>query len=364
MPVQGQAKWKTLMVGALSAGGLVWLRGAMLARLIGGRYAVTSFAVDVVGFCALLLGLALLSRLIRSGCQVLLKKSATAQFVAYLLLMLVLAFPPLLVAIQLHPQRITNASEPTPAALGLNYQNVTFQSDGLTLAGWLIPASQHEQPIVLVTHGLNANKSNFLYVAKPLHEAGLNIFTFDFRAHGESAGQTITFGLNEAHDVKAAYDWLAKTFPHQPVYALGFSMGGAAIAQAAGEYGIFDRIALDSTFAQFENVVFQTSLKPFGPLRPLLWQLGRGWAWLWTQRDFAENIPAQMLARRRPQQLLLIHGTADSTIPVSEARKLKEATSASAELWLIEGSEHVQSYRQPSYNQKLTSFFTAAQPPR
>jgi uncharacterized protein len=346
----------TTSVGILFLAGLVWMRGNGFARLSGGGYAWTSFAVDFTGFILLLVVLKILSQVIRWSCQRVLPQHKWAHLPVYVFGMIVLAFPLLLVTIQLHPPRVIANQAYTPSRLGLAYQNVTLQSDGLKLAAWFIPSKKPEQPIVLVTHGLGVDKSDFLFVAKPLHEAGFNLFTFDFRAHGESEGRTITFGLNEARDVKAAYDWLTKAFPSQPIYALGYSMGGAAVARAAADYGIFQRIVLDSTFSRFENVAKSNRLNTFGPLSSSLWQISRGWALLWTQCDFNDNDPARSLSQRTDARLLLIHGTADSIAPVKEAYRLKEATTSFSSLWIIEGSEHAQGHHQPDYNQRLISF--------
>ena len=348
----------TLLAIVLLTATLVWIRGTGFAEIQDGRYPFKSFAVDLISFSVLLLVLGLLSRAIRLCCQRWLKERGWLQALVYPLAMIMLAFPMLLVAIQLHPPHVIGGTAYTPAKLGLAFQNVALQSDGLKLAGWFIPAEKSGQPIVLMAHGLGGNKTQFLFLAKPLHEAGLNVFTFDFRAHGESEGRTFTFGLNEAHDVKAAYEWLKQHHANQPIYALGFSMGGAAVAHAAADYHIFDRIVLDSAFASFENVAKSNRFKLFGPLSGGLWQLSRGWAWIWTQRDFADNQPARQIAKRTDCRLFVIHGTADEIAPVSEASLYKEATASFSTVWLIEGCKHAQGYRQPDYAQRLSAFFT------
>jgi hypothetical protein len=340
----------------------VWLRGAVIANAVGGHYPFRSFTVDCLGFAVLLLMLGLCSRAFYSASRRLCGHRKGLQLISYAAGMIIMAFPLLLVTIQLHPPRVIASATYTPAKLGLAFQDVAFHSDGLKLAGWFIPAAQADRPIVLVTHGIGANKSDFLFIARPLHEAGLNVFTFDFRAHGQSEGRTITFGLNEAHDVKAAYDWLKERHPKQSIYALGFSMGGAAVARAAGDYGIFQRIALDSAFSRFEHVAKSNRLNAFGPLSSLLWLESRCLAWLWTQRDFNDNDPALSLARRTDARLLLIHGTHDSIVPKQEAMRIKDATTRFSTLWMIEGGEHVQGHRDPNYGQTLTQFFLSPDP--
>jgi fermentation-respiration switch protein FrsA (DUF1100 family) len=334
---------------------LVAGRGWWLATIMGGRYPISSLIFDVLAL-ALLMGLLLLiSRGVRWGLTRLIGEKKLLVRVLQVAIIVVLVFPFILTTAQLHPQRI--ASRGTPRDNGLDYRPVAFQSDGLRLSGWHIPAEDESKPIVLIAHGLNANKENFLLPAQLLHSAGHAVFLFDFRGHGDSQGRTVTFGIKEARDVKAAYDWLAAAYPSRPIYALGYSMGGAAVIRAAAEYGIFERIALDSTFSSTESVAKATVLRPFGPFKAVLWQLGRFWAWVWTGEDFAEHQPAQDLARLKDRSILLIHGTADGLIPHTETLRLQDSAARNAELWLVEGANHVQSIMTADYQRRLAEFF-------
>ncbi len=63
--------------------------------------------------------------------------------------------------------------------------------------------------------------------------AGVSCFHVRLPAHGNSDGRFTTFGCLEAEDVKTACDWVAARHPGQPIYALGYSMGGTAILRAA-----------------------------------------------------------------------------------------------------------------------------------
>jgi len=98
----------------------------------------------------------------------------------------------------------------------MNHRSVTFKADNISLSGWYIPSWKKDPPVVLIAHGLNANKENFLGAAQTIYLMGYDVFIFDFRAHGESGGHTVTFGIKESQDVKAAYDWIKREFPTRP----------------------------------------------------------------------------------------------------------------------------------------------------
>jgi alpha/beta superfamily hydrolase len=62
------------------------------------------------------------------------------------------------------------------------------------------------------------------HAAKAFASFGLPVLRFNFRGVGRSEGAH-GYGLGEQHDVRAALDWLALTFPHSPILFAGFSFG-------------------------------------------------------------------------------------------------------------------------------------------
>lgn len=128
-------------------------------------------------------------------------------------------------------------------------QNVTFQSDGLTLAGVvhtpadLAPGT--ERPAFLVLHGFGTGKDGSTpeIIANMLADWGYVAMRFDFRGCGESEGEPArVLCEDQVEDVKNAVTWFAK----QP-YVDGAKIGvighsfGAAVAVYAG--GVDERIA-------------------------------------------------------------------------------------------------------------------------
>ncbi len=114
-----------------------------------------------------------------------------------------------------------------PSNYGLAFEEVQFTSrDHENLVGWWIP---HETPIgtVIMCHGQNGSMDGDTHHAVPLHEAGFNVFMFDFRAHGRSGGDCVTMGMYEKEDLLGALDFLGEKYKIVEVGVLGFSMGAA-----------------------------------------------------------------------------------------------------------------------------------------
>jgi alpha-beta hydrolase superfamily lysophospholipase len=353
--------FKRLVVYAAVAIAIAGCRGWLVAWAMGGYYPLRYLAFDGPAFAAIVVALVLFETGLRTILRRLVGTQSwfrqTARHALYAAILLITVFPLLLATLQFHPQRI--ASTGTPGDWGIKYSDVQFQSDGLRLSGWFLPARHPQAPIVLIAHGLNASKENFLPSAILTRDLGFDTFIFDFRAHGDSEGHTTTLGFEEAHDVKAAYDWIHRTHPDRPVYALGYSMGGAAVIRAAAEYGIFDRVVLDSTFSSVENVAYASLLRPLGPFAAIVWRLGRLWGWIWTGVDVGRHRPVDRIGELRGRPLLLIHGTGDAVIPYHESELLREAAGPNAELWLVDRADHVQSIQRPEYGKKVGECFGA-----
>ncbi|MBN1443101.1 MAG: alpha/beta hydrolase, partial [Planctomycetes bacterium] len=358
-----RASPRRLLLGALAYAAIccavVGGRGLFLAHLIGGRYRLASFLVESIALLALLGSLRLLESGIRWSLRRLFRPRRWWQHALekgiYVAVMLLGLGPFILATLFLHPQRISCRG--TPLQMGLAYREVLFESRGRTLSGWFVPAPDESAPVVLVTHGLNANKENFLLPVSMLHELGFAAFIFDMPGHGDSEGWTITFGALESDDVLAAHDWIARELPGRRIHALGYSMGGAAVVRAAAEHGIFDRLVIDSSFSAMEDVALSSVLRPIGPLARPVWTLGCFWGRLWTGFDFHQHRPGDLIAKIAQRPLLLIHGLEDHLIPSSESVRLREAAGGRAELWLVEGAGHAESILAPGYESRLGEFF-------
>jgi len=124
-------------------------------------------------------------------------------------------------------------------------ESVTFQSEGLTLAGIVhIPddlAAGERRPAFLVLHGFGSNKSSMSCLApcQLLTSMGYVTMRFDMRGCGASEGE---FGriicLEEVEDTRAAHAFLAARpeVDAARVGVLGSSFGAAVAVYTAGVY--------------------------------------------------------------------------------------------------------------------------------
>jgi pimeloyl-ACP methyl ester carboxylesterase len=351
--------WKSILASMLILSGVYACRGWILAWLVGGHYAWPTLIVDCAALALLILALRLLDLGVKKvvygciGTQTRTRKIVAATASGCICFALVAPF--VIALVQFHPQKIGCGT--TPAESGLSYTGVTLESDGRRLSAWHIPASAVDRPVVVICHGMGANKQNFLVAAYTVHSLDYNVLIFDFRGHGDSDGRTITFGVKESADVKAAFDFVRAKHPSSKIYGLGYSMGASALLKMAAEHGGFDKIVLDSTFARAENVALYSLLWYFGPVKWPMWQVGRFWGWVFSGVDVGRHNPEEYLAKVSDRPILLIHGAADSMIPSTESVRLHEVAGENGQLWIVEGMGHLQALQQPAYRDRLRQFF-------
>src|SRR5437867_89875 len=130
-----------------------------------------------------------------------------------------------------HPDRVLTASG---AELGRPFEDLWLTaSDGVKLNAWFFPADQnapHAHLAVLFCHGNAGNIGTRLGICRALLATGVNVFLFDYRGYGHSAGRPGEEGTY--WDAQAAYEWLRqKGCAGTKIVAFGESLGGGIASE-------------------------------------------------------------------------------------------------------------------------------------
>ena len=254
----------------------------------------------------------------------------------------------------------------TPADYGLSYNKVTFESiDGLKLDGWFISATEARATLILA-HGYRRNKAYFLSHASWLHEAGYNLFMFDFRAHGDSEGPHGTsIGFMERLDILGAVNYLVGQ-GQQNLGILGVSMGASAAIMAAAENPNISCVIADSPYAQLYRSI-TNMIKMRQPVPGFVATQAAKYAAgvLARHHNFEPNLaqPLDYVERLASDRLLfLIHGKADRLTGVENSLLLLERSGNRAQLWSEIGVDHVQMYKKfpKEYQIRTLAFLNSA----
>lgn len=236
----------------------------------------------------------------------------------------------------------TREATPAPTWLEPRAETMTFSSaDGTELRGWFIPArcvDPHSAGTVLHLHGNAGSMVSHLGFVEHLPAAGFNVMLMDYRGYGESAGSAWSRGplVEDALAGFAALRARADVDPSR-IALYGVSLGGAiAIAVAERDLaqgGEIQAIVLESPFACWRDV----AANALGGDPPALWARALASLLVKGERAGAPR-PLDAIARiDRP--ILILHGDADSIVPVSHGRRLA-ASAPDAQLVEFAGGEH------------------------
>jgi uncharacterized protein len=235
-------------------------------------------------------------------------------------------------------------------------EEVFFKTqDNIMLSGLLIVRPGARRTVMLC-HGYQQVKEMLTSFVTIVDQD--NIFLFDFRAHGNSQGDIISFGYHEAKDVWAAVDFLSNNPKTQglPLYGLGFSMGTAALLRAAYEGAPFKALILDSPFADFDTL----SCALFTSMTQLpLWMMR------FTRPIFEATINAESSQLNTTQciaalkiPVFITHSEADQLIPVANSKTLYKYAHSKKDLWIVNNCRHggiVKTYPR-EYKQRIQTF--------
>jgi pimeloyl-ACP methyl ester carboxylesterase len=240
----------------------------------------------------------------------------------------------------------------TPGSFNLAFEDVSLQtSDGMTLKGWWVPASEDRGTVILV-HGLNRSRIEMVKKVPFVHRVGWHALLFDVRHHGESGGDVSSFGYFERQDVASAIA-AARSRSKGPVVLWGVSLGAATVTLAAAEDQAVAGVVCDSSYRSLRDTV-RHHLVLF---RSFAWWLRAVPSWpvgsevvYWIGRrggfdpDAVDVVAAAHRLAGRP--CLFVCNSGDRRMPPEIAHELQAAAGNSARLLVVPGNSHGGAYRE------------------
>lgn len=219
--------------------------------------------------------------------------------------------------------------------------------DGLKLHATLLKNKTESKKTVICFHGYTScGKNDYPSLAKFYYEKGFNILIVDERAHGESEGKYIGFGVLDRYDAKSWVEYAVKVFGDDSIIFLqGDSMGGATILMAAGVdlpknvKAIVADCAFTSAYDVFCHILKRDYHIPGSPMMNL--------TEFFTKRNAGygyKDVSTLDTVSNTDIPILFIHGDKDDFVPVWMSEKNYEACKSDKELLIVEGADHAESY--------------------
>ena len=257
-------------------------------------------------------------------------------------------------AVRDHIYRIAHVMERYP------FESVTIEShDGLKLHGRYYHLKDGA-PVEIICHGYRSHPYRDCSGGHSLsRKLGYNALVIDQRAHGESEGVTISFGINERLDCQRWAHYAAARFGRDvPLILSGLSMGAATVLMAS-ELELpksVCAIIADSPYSTPSAILEKVCLDRRYPVflcRPLI----RLAAFLFG-RFRIDACTAKDAVRHATVPILLIHGEDDRLVPWTMSQEIACACASPATLEIFPDAGHGLCYvNDPlKYEQVVVSF--------
>jgi uncharacterized protein len=283
---------------------------------------------------------------------------AVAAQVVRVVLLFAIGLPYMIVAAAVYRPKI--AAQDDSAWMQLGAQHVRFAtSDGLQLSGLWIAAAAPEtkrkpgdlwgRETLIICPGTRDSKLSYLTLATEFLDDGYNVLSFDFRGHGQSGGQIISFGDAERLDVLGAVRWLRGNYAAMAsrIVGVGVDTGGAALIAAASDgsadAGAIDAITVIGCYDSFDAIAQDVTRDHFLPgLRWLVRTVGVPLASVQTGFDLSAFSPMERVDLIAPRPIFFIHRVKDEVVSFERGQWLYDAASApKTYLWIVDKREAV-----------------------
>ncbi|MFC5050302.1 alpha/beta hydrolase [Rubritalea spongiae] len=232
----------------------------------------------------------------------------------------------------------------TPKKHGYVYEDVFFEaSDGVRLHGWWMPAKGKKKAAVVYAHGNAGSVAHHFVFVYWLINAGYDVFLYDYRGYGQSEGKVNKAGI--VKDAQAAIAYAGER--SEKLIVFGHSLGGAKSIAAVGMSAPDSLVAVvvDSTFASYRDMAERVA---GARARSVV-------SASYDPVEYVAKLPDGV-------PLLVVHGTADETIPFAQAQKLYAAAQEPKRLMTVVGGNHVNCFfiREGRYRKDLLKWMERA----
>ncbi len=218
--------------------------------------------------------------------------------------------------------------------------------DGLKLAARFLPAEDPRGTIILM-HGYRAPLyRDFACVYEYFNSLGFNLLIPSQRAHGESEGKYICYGVKERYDCQKWAEYIYSRFgAESDIFLDGLSMGCSTVLMASdlklpeNVRGILADCGFTSAWDELSYLLKRYAHLPVHPILDgvnLMVKLFAGFA-----LDECSTVDC---VAQTDIPILFVHGTDDTFVPCEFSKENYKACSSEKKLVLVDGAEHGVSY--------------------
>ena len=232
--------------------------------------------------------------------------------------------------------------------------------DGLLLEGALFE-KENSKKLLIAFHGYTSEgQKDYIVQAKYYLENGFNVMLVDQRAHGNSAGKYVGFGVLDSEDARHWIDYAINRFGEDvEILLYGSSMGGATTLMTLDKdlpkqvKAAISDCAFTSAWNVFSHVLktqYHLSTHPLMDFANKMTKKRAGY--------YLDQLDAREIVKNVDLPILFVHGDKDDFVPVSMVYELEKNHIGPHKLLVVPGAMHYESFFKDSdkYTKAIEEF--------
>jgi uncharacterized protein len=253
-----------------------------------------------------------------------------------------------------------------PTALGIPWSEVVVDGPDGALPAWYFPAEGDGTTTAIFVHGQNASRLDGLRVVETLHRLGMPVLDITYRndpGNPPDPSGRLGYGLTEWPDLEAAVAWATGQGGAQDVVLAAQSMGAGVVAsflENSAQADVVRQVVLDAPMLSLEQTVEYGARDAmpggFAVPGPLLWAAEQmtsvRYGLDWAAVDYLDDTSWVTVPT------LVVHGTLDPRIPVTESRELASAVPSLVTYEEFPNALHVEAWNndRAGWTEAVTTF--------
>lgn len=217
--------------------------------------------------------------------------------------------------------------------------------DGLRLSARYFETKDSPLTMILFHGFRSAGEKDFGLSVKFYTEAGFSVLLVDERAHGQSEGKYITYGVRERFDCVSWVKYAADTLGAKKIILGGMSMGSTVVQMATGldlppeVIGVVADCGFTSPADIVSKVMCDMGVSPklVLPILNLCFRIFAGF-------DVHACSTVEALSKNERIPVLFVHGRDDGFVPCEMSERGYAVCRAPKEIVIVDGADHGLSY--------------------
>jgi len=235
--------------------------------------------------------------------------------------------------------------------------------NGYDMPGWRVGAQENgmgaAQGAVMLIHGGGGDRRGETRYIRFFLARGLDVLTLDLGCHGEAPCPVpgLSYGHRESRDVLSAYLFLSAD--HQKVYAMGTSVGAAAILIALPQMPGLTAAVAENPMASFQRLILESPAAP--PSVPAWFMALLVDVTMLRGRFDGLLSPMQSLRFTRNTPIYFLHSKQDAVVPYRQTQELADSYAGPKTVWFPERGEHAALWDvdHAAYDKRMTDFLNS-----